>query len=538
LKNAQERKSILNIARTLGLNVPGKRPSITLVDFSVTVPVRGDTFDIRYAPVLKFGAQAVGGGQTFETVEDVDFSSPFSAGGIPNRLILPNIDENGTLQNYTLVKREFVLNGTTKIFRRTISSADVVPFLELVLPDTNVLSIEQAITLEGTNITNTPTLDDFANPDNRWYEVDSLAEDKIFVRDTARQTDNSSIYPGKWVRNDRRFIKEYTDKGFCKVTFGSGNSDQSLLSEYPQNQFILKIGDFINTNALGEIPKANTTMFIRYRVGGGSSGNIGSNTINGVGNFEMSVTGPNGAVNQSVRRSLAVNNPIPAFGGAEAPSTEQVRQMVKYNFSSQNRAVTIKDYVVAIEKMPGEFGVPFRSNVSENQNKVEVAILGLNSQGKVTNSSTNALKENIATWLSDYRMINDYVLVKDGKVFDLGFEIDVFTDKAFSQGEIINNIVKRVTEYFDVNKWDMGDNIYVAQLVEQINNVGGVLNVTDIRIFNLAGGKYSLNVTPQEFSDDQTREINLTEDFALFAEYNSMFQVRFPEIDIKVRVKS
>jgi hypothetical protein len=144
----------------------------------------------------------------------------------------------------------------------------------------------------------------------------------------------------------------------------------------------------------------------------------------------------------------------------------------------------------------------------------------------------------MATWLADYRMINDYVLIRDGKVFDLAFEIDVFTDKAFQQGQIINNIINKTSEYFDINKWDMGENVYLAQLVEQINNVGGVLNVTDIRIFNKSGGQYSLNVTPQEFIDDITQQINLTEDFALFAEYDSMFQIRFPEVDIKVRVKT
>lgn len=538
LEYAQERSSLLNIARTLGLKIPGKRPSVTLVDFAVTVPARGDTFDVRYAPILKFGAQVAGGGQTFETLEDIDFSSPFSSGGIANRLILPNVDVNGTLQNYTLVKRELVVNGTTKIFKKSISSADVKPFLEVILPDTNVLSIEQVISLEGNNLNSVPTLEQFSDFDNRWWEMDSLAEDKIFLADTSREVDNSGIVPGKWVSTDRRFIKDYTDRGFCRMTFGSGNADGNSLKDLNQNAFTLQIGDFINTNALGDTLKANTTVFIRYRVGGGSSGNVGNNTLNSVGSYQMSLVGPNQATNQNVKRSLSVNNPIPALGGADSPSDEYIRQMIRYNFSSQNRAVTIKDYVVAIDKMPGKFGIPFRNNVSERQNKIEVSILGLDSNTKLTSQSTNALKENIATWLSDYRMINDYVLIKDGKVFDLGFEIDVFTDKAFTQGEIINNVINKVKNYFDINKWDMGENIYLAQLIEQINNVGGVLNVTDIRVFNKSGGQYSSNVTSQEFVDDTSRQINLTEDFTLFAEYDSMFQVRYPDVDIKVRVKT
>lgn len=534
---AQERKSILNIARTLGLNVPGKRPSVSIVDFSVNVPIYGDTFDIRYAPVLKYGAQVLGGGQSFETLDDIDFSEPLSVGGIPNRLVLPNLNQNGTLVGYTLVKREFVVAGVTNVFRKTISEGDAVPFLEIVLPSTNVISIEQIVTLEGSNLQGNPTLAQFSNPELNWYEMDSLMEDKIFIQDKTRQTDNTTITPGKWVNTNRRFIKEYTDKAFCKITFGSGNADQEQLNTYANNNFTLRIGDFINTTAMGEIPKVGTTMYIRYRTGGGSTGNVGANTLTARGAYTMDVTGPNSQINQRVKSSLKVNNPVPAFGGADAPSTEQIKKMVRYNFSSQNRAVTLKDYVVLIDKMPGTFGIPFRNNVSERQNKIDIAVIGLDSQGKLSNSSTNTLKENIASWLADYRMINDYVLTRDGKVFDLAFDIDIFIDKAFSRGEVIAGVIDSVQKYFKVQDWDMGDNIYLSQLIENINNVGGVLNVIDFKIFNKTGTPYSSNVTTQEISDLSTLEINLTEDFTLFAEYDSMFQIRFPQTDIKVRVK-
>jgi len=534
---AQERKSVLNIARTLGLNVPGKRPAVSIVDFSVNVPVNGDTFDIRYAPILKFGAQVAGGGQTFETLDDIDFSEPLSKGGIPNRLVLPNLNANGTLLGYTLVKREFVVAGVSNVFKKVITQADAIPFLEVFLPGTNVLSVEQIITLPGTNLVSNPTLSQFQDPDLRWYELDSLMEDKIFIEDPLRTSDNTSIKPGKWVSTNKRFIKEYTDLGICKLTFGSGNADQDLLTEYANNNFTLRIGDFINSTAMGEIPTVGDTMFIRYRTGGGASGNVGANTLRSPGLYTMTVTGPNQQTNNSVKNSLSVNNPVPAFGGGDAPSTEQIKKMVRYNFSSQNRAVTLKDYVVLIDKMPGTFGIPFRNNVSENQNKIDIAVIGVDNTGKLTNQSTNTLKENISSWLADYRMINDYVLVRDGKVFDLAFDIDVFVDKSFTEGEVVTGIISSVKDYFNVNKWDMGDNIYLSQLIENVNNVGGVLNVIDFKVFNKNGGQYSLNVTSQDIVDFSTFQINLTEDFALFAEYDSMFQIRFPNKDIKVRIK-
>lgn len=535
---AQERRSLMNIARTLGLKIPGKRSAITLVDFSVIVPVFGDTFDIRYAPIIKYGTQVVGAGQTFETLEDIDFSSPYSSGGIPNRLIIPNIDNNTQIISYTLVKREIVSNGITKYFKRTIGNTDVKPFLEIILPDSNIVSVESIISKEGTNYTTNPTTAEFNDDNLRWYEVDSLAEDKIFIEDNTRSTDNSGIKPGKWKSITRKFIKEYTDTGFCKVTFGSGFSDSYYLQNLINNNYILQISDFLASNALGEIPKANSTIFIRYRVGGGTAANIGANTINSLGFVDMYVNGPNATNNQAVRASLRVNNPVPAFGGGNEPTIEEIRWMTKYNFASQNRAVTIKDYIATIFKMPGKFGVPFRMQVAENQNKIEFAVIGLDSTNKLSNSSTSTLKENMATWLADYRMINDYVLVRDGKIINLAFEIDLYTDKSFNQGEIVNNTINVVKNYFDVNKWQMGQNIYLSELLEQINNVAGVLNVIDINIYNRVGGSYSSNATPQNYVDNLTREIDTSEDFVLFSEYDCMFEIKFPQSDIKIRVKN
>jgi hypothetical protein len=147
---AKERKSILAMARTFGLNVPGKRPSITIVDFSVTVPVFGDSFNVAYAPIIRSGSQVTGAGKVFEVETDIDFSNPFNINGIPNRIIIPNLDSNSNLINYTL--REIVKNGTSKVFKRVISSSDVKPFLEIILPEDNVISVESIITLNGTTL--------------------------------------------------------------------------------------------------------------------------------------------------------------------------------------------------------------------------------------------------------------------------------------------------------------------------------------------------------------------------------------------------
>jgi len=536
---AQERSSILSMARTFGLKVPGKRPSMTIADFSVTVPVNGNTFDISYAPVIRRGAQISGAGKVFETTDEIDFSSPFTTGGIPNRLVLPNIDNNGNIINYTLTKREIVVNGITKVFKRVITDSDVRPFYEVVLPDDNVLSINSIVTLEGTNYTTNPTNSQFFDENLRWFEVNALADDIVFIPDNTRISDNSTVRPGKFKRVDQRFIKEYTDNGFTKVIFGGGTQDISALCEFDVDKSLVnRIGDFINNMSLGSTLSPNRTMFISYRAGGGSSTNIGPNTLRTVNSVDFFVNGANANVNQNVRQSLTVNNPLPALGGKDEPSVEELRNMVRYNFASQERCVTIEDYKVRIGLMPGEFGVPFRNNIMEIQNKIRVYILTLDSNGNLSTNSTTTLKENIATYLSNYRMLNDYVEVSNGKVFNLGFEVDLFIDKQFSQSEIISQAINTITDYFDINKWGMGDNIYLAQLIEQINNVPGVLNVVDLRVYNKVGkGKYSSNEVAQPYISNETRQIDLLGEYTLFGDPTGMFEIKLPATDIKIRVK-
>lgn len=534
---AEEKKSLLSMARTFGLKIPGKRASATIVDLSVILPVFGDTFDISYAPIIKAGSQVSGAGKVFELNNDVDFSSPFTVSGIPNRLIIPNFNSNGTLVNYTITKREIVINGFSKILKRVINTNDSRPFLEIVLPDDDVLEIDSIITLQGTNYAGTPSLDEFLKFDNRWFEVDALAEDKVFIEDYTRVSDNSGIRPGKWVSVNKRFIREYTDLGFTKITFGAGTQDISSLCEFDTNPALVnQIGNFINNMSLGVIPTPNTTMFIKYKVGGGTSSNLGPNVIKSLGIVNMTVNGPNDTTNQNVKKSLKVNNLFPAIGGKDIPSIQEIRNMVKYNFASQNRAVTLKDYQTKIAQIPGKFGAPFRNGVFEEQNKIKIYVLNLDANGNLTNQSTTTLKENMSNYLADYRMLNDYIEITDGRILNLSLEIDLFVDKKVAQSQVMSQVINEVKKYFDVNKFEMGENIYVSPLIETINNIGGVLNIIDIRFYNKVGGLYSLNETSQPYVDTQTRQIDMGE-MTLFGEPTSMFEIKFPTKDILVRAK-
>ena len=236
LQYAQQKSSIFNIARTYGLKLPGQRPSVALVDFSITVPANGDKDDERYEGILRRGSQVTGVGQIFENVYDIDFSSPYNSQGFPNRLKIPNFDGNNNLISYTITKREIVVNGITKVFKQVITANDVRPFFELFLPEKNVLGVTSVIQKDGTNYANVPTVAEFLTPTGKWYEVDALAQDRVFIEDPTKPSDLPGVKVGKYVVTSDKFITEYTPEGFLKMTFGGGNnSAEDQLREFARS---------------------------------------------------------------------------------------------------------------------------------------------------------------------------------------------------------------------------------------------------------------------------------------------------------------
>jgi hypothetical protein len=222
---AQQKQSLFHIAKTYGIRIPGSRPSVALCDFSINVPAKGDKDDERYEGILRAGAQVSGGGQIFETISDIDFSNPFNEKGETNRLKIPNFDNNNKLISYTITKREPVVNGVTKIFRKAINQRDQKPFMKIFLPEKNVLGVTTIIHKEGTSFAGNPTSSEFITEQNKWYEVQSLVQDKVFVPSKTANSDKKNFKAGEYVKVNNKFITEYTPEGYFFLTFGSGNVD-------------------------------------------------------------------------------------------------------------------------------------------------------------------------------------------------------------------------------------------------------------------------------------------------------------------------
>ena len=535
---AQQRQSLYHIAKTYGVRLPGNRPSVALCDFSINVPIRGDKEDERYLGTIKGGAQISGGGQVFETIEDIYFSNPFNSKGEPNRLKIPNFDGNNRLISYTILKREAVVNGVTRIFRKVITELDQKPFLKLYLPEQNVLGVTSIIHKDGTSFAGNPTNSEFLEATNKWYEVKSLVQDKVFVEDPTTASDRDNFKAGNYISVANKFITEYTPEGYFSVTFGSGNVDpMNNLDNYIDGNLKVNLGTYLNNMSLGALPKIGTTLFIKYRIGGGKDTNLGVNVITSIDDIDFVITGPNGATNTQVTQSLIVTNITPAIGGSDLPGIEEVRNMIAYNFAAQNRAVTLNDYKSLIETMPSTYGAPAKVNVMEEDNKVKIKLLSYDENGNLSNTISTTLKDNILNYLSEYRMINDFVDIESGQVIDMGLEIDLVIDKNGNQTEIIKTTIEDIVDYFAIEKRKMGDPLFVGDLNRLIGQVTGVVNVVDVRAYNLTGGEYSSAEVAQSYVDTSTKEIQQS-DMTVYMKSNQIFQIRFPNKDIKIRVKT
>ena len=538
LQYAQQKSSIFNIARTYGLKIPGYRPSVAVVDISITVPPLGDAEDFRYLGILRAGSQFNGGGTSFETVYDIDFATQYNQEGFVNRTKIPTFDNNNKIINYVITKREVVVNGTTKVFKRVINPSDVVPFFNFFLPERNVLGVYSIIQKDGTNYPNVPNYTEFATSTNRWYEVDALAENTVFIEDPTKPTDQAGNKVGKYIKTDNRFITEYTPEGFMKVQFGGGSSTPNIqLANFAKNGIRLDLANYQNNIGLGLTVQPNTTLFVQYRTGGGLASNVGVGVINQVGTIDFAVTGPSDTINSNVVNSLVINNVTAAIGGANPPSTEEVRNMVAFNFAAQKRAVTVNDYKSLIDTMPGKFGAPAKVAITENNNKITIQILSYDQNGKLTQTVSNVLKSNLATYLSKYRMINDYISIDVAKVIDLSFEIYVVLESNVNRGQVITEVINQIANYMAPENRDLGQNVNVSDVRRLIQNTAGVLSLSDLKVFNLVGGQYSTSETSQRYVDKVTRQIQLIDD-TIYAEPTQVYQVRFDNKDIKVFVKN
>ena len=216
---------------------------------------------------------------------------------------------------------------------------------------------------------------------------------------------------------------------------------------------------------------------------------------------------------------------------------EEIRNFVSFNFAAQDRAVTISDYEALIRKMPGQFGAPAKVAIVEEDNKIKIKTLSYDTSGALTSIVSNTLLTNLAEYLSNYRMLNDYISVETAQVIDLAVEVSIVLDASQNQGAVIGSVINKITDYFNPSVRQLGQNVNVSEINRIIQSENGVLSLTDLKVFNQVGGQYSSSETSQSYSDSATKQIGFI-DNTIFALPTQIYQIRYPNKDITVKVKN
>lgn len=547
LDGVSEKTSVFRLAKTFGYKPAGYRPAIAICDIVVEVPANGVGPDTDYLPLFRSGMQVKGASQIFETVNDVDFSSDFSEDGTANKKVEPIFSSNQDILRYKITKREKVKAGSTLIYKKELSSDDAAKaFLEITLPEKNILDVISVIVKPGISLATPPTYAEFSDLNIRYFEVDELAQKTVFVDDDTEPTVNG-VKVGHYIEVPQRFIKEFMADGTCKLTFGGGTADYNAYDYYLSNLAVdantIDLKDIFNNSSLGTKLPANSTLYIKYRVGGGFLSNVGQNTLQQIGNIDSVILGTDTSTAQSVLNSTRASNPFPALGGVDIQSAEEIRYNIAANFASQKRCVTLDDYIARAYSIPGKYGAPFRIHGKVEDNKVKLYILSKGADGKLVSTSTNTIKNNLVEYLIPYRMINDFVEINDGKVINLQVEMDLLTDRSYNASEVKINALNVVKSFFDIDKWQMNQHIYVSQIVDILRDVPGVINIIDLRIYNLEGGNYSNTLISQASGQRESilntgvyrTQIEFLNN-AVFSTPISMFEIKYADIDLKCRI--
>ena len=346
--------------------------------------------------------------------------------------------------------------------------------------------------------------------------------------------------------------------------------------------------NFLKTNTFGISP-AGKTLLVKYLIGGGVESNVNVGDLTTISNIQfeedlLSFTTANVEVYNDIKSSVAVENLEPAVGGRGSESIEEIRQNALGSFGSQNRAVTRQDYIVRALSMPQKYGsiakvyvspdgeidnnspssilanpkyisefvglveglkgkpssevqkelVKYlsqkRSAISEVNNPfaINMYILGYDVNKKLTNLNT-AIKQNLKTYLGEYRLMTDSVNLLNGFIVNIGCDFEVICYSNYNKNEVVANCLVELQDYFNIENWTFNKPINLSEIELILANVEGVMSVPSVKIYNLCGGdgNYSTN----KYNIEQA-----TKDKMIYPSLDPcVFEVKYPNKDIKGR---
>ena len=549
IQYARETENLFNMAYMLGYEPKVTTAASVDIDFyqqlpaklsgSVTVP------DYTYALIIPENTtvQSTGTDQEFIIEDVIDFSSSSSLD--PSTVTVYQI--SGTTPTTYLIKKTRKAISAT-INTTTFNFTSPVRFDTRNIADSNIIGILDCIDSDG----------------NEWYEVPNLAQENVF--DTIRNTNtNDPNVEDDGAGNDvpyllqlksvqKRFAARFVSTGSLQLQFGAGSfgdNDEEIIPNpdnvglglpFERDQLTTAFSplNFVFTNTYGIAP-SNTTLTVRYLTGGGVSSNVEANTLTVVDDTNVSFITPNlnPALADNIFKSLASNNPLAADGGQDGDTTEELRQNALGNYQTQLRTVTKEDYLIRALSMPSNLGViamayaePCKVNEYETgtlPSILDLYVLSYDIQSSLKTASPT-LKRNLKTYLSEYRMINDAINIKDAFIINIGINFDIVVRPNYNNNETLTKCIEALANYFDIKNWQINQPIIIPELNILLDKIEGVQTVKNLKIGNLAGANNGYS----EYAYDV---VGATINDVVYPSIDPMvFELKYPNIDIKGRV--
>jgi len=538
---AKEKENLYALSYMLGYRPKASYASVTTVDIFQLIPSipsgSQSVPDYTYALIVPENTPltANGFGTKFITVDKVDFTNTADTE-------ITFVDSN-----YFLLKKS-VKAISAEIKSTTLNFSTPQKFQLANISDTNILQILDATDVQG----------------NRWYEVPYLAQAIIFEKVANPSYGVDGVpYLLDLKRVPRRFVSRFLSDNTLQIEFGAGVSnktDQTILPTPDNIQLGLvpgistlyddynKAGVFF-TQEYGLAPSNNIT--VRYLVGGGLTANTAANTITTIDNSNVSFATPiNDAMSQYIKTTLAVTNPIPASGGRNGDQVEEIRNNAFNAYQSQLRAVTREDYMVRALSLPSDYGSIAKVYVTQDVAKEMIAtptvatteernplsldmyILGYNSNKQLVTAATT-LKENLVTYIDQFRMVTDAINIKDAFYINIGINFDITVRSGYNNNSVVTDCIVTLQNYFNTDKWNINQPIKISDVQSAILNVKGVQSVVKLEFINKqdsTGTTYSL------YAYDIPGAIRNN---IIYPSLDpSIFEIRYPNTDIQGRVVS
>jgi len=556
IQQATERANVYELSKALGYNVKNSVPAYVTLDVFQLVPAIGTGADVRpdytYALNVKPGMRIKqnNGSAQFRTLDTIDFSA--SGSNNTTEVTVYESDETTNLPTYYLLKKQVqAVSGEVKTSEYTFN--DPLPYDKVVLPETNVIDIISVEESDGDN----------------WYQVPYLGQDTIFeeIENIVENDPVLSQYRGnvpkllKLRKTAKRYVTRLRSDNKTELQFGAGISDNNDEEIIPNADNVgnglagfrrpidvdIDPSNFLYTRAYGQAP-SNTTLTVTYTIGNGITDNVPTNTLTQVDFVEyvdnVNATGVSSSVLNFVKRTLSVNNATPAVGAKSRESIIDIKTNAVTNFATQNRSVTIEDYVVRCYSMPAKFGSVAKAYIvpddqltqqqvieenSPNPFAMNLYLLGYNSNKQLVNLN-QAVKENLQTYLGYYRILTDAINIKDAFVINIALDFEITVLPNYNSNSVLLDCVANLKDYFNIDRWQINQPIIKSEVVNLIGATKGVQNVVSVIMDN----KYD---SDQGYSGNQYDLTASTRNGIVYPSLDpSIFEIKFPNSDIKGRV--